>query len=194
MSFSNNDNPAKRLMKRHVLILVCGLLTHGLSVAQDDIPLLRPEEREAVGEDLCEEPGEETAGDSVEPAGAEGETSVRDALREQVLRLQADFDNYRKRQARDFHRLCSQGKRDLIADMLVILDDFDRARRHFESGSQPSEILPGIFQTASHMAAILGKDGLEAMDLEPMMPFVPPPNRSELLKLTRIKLGLRIRF
>ncbi|NLP05690.1 nucleotide exchange factor GrpE [Candidatus Fermentibacteria bacterium] len=134
------------------------------------------EEREAMEtaeEDLGEGPGEETAGESAESAETEGEASVRDALREQVLRLQAEFDNYRKRQARDFHRLCSQGKKDLIADMLVILDDFDRARKHFESGSQPSEILPGIFQTASHMAAILGKDGLEAMDLEPMMPFDP---------------------
>ncbi len=35
-------------MKRHVLILVGGLLPYGMAVAQDDIPLLRPEEREAV--------------------------------------------------------------------------------------------------------------------------------------------------
>lgn len=128
---------------------------------------------ESTEEEFCEEPGEEAAGESPETVETESESSVRDALREQVLRLQAEFDNYRKRQARDFHRLCSQGKRDLIADLLVVLDDFDRARRHFESGAQPSEILPGMFQTASHMAAILGKDGLEAMELEPMMPFDP---------------------
>ncbi len=128
---------------------------------------------EATGEGLCEEPCEAGPAEPAEAAAADGDASARDALREQVLRLQAEFDNYRKRQARDFHRLCSKGKRDLIAEMLVVLDNFDRAREHFESGTQPSEILPGLFQTAGQMTAILGKEGLEAMDLEPMMPFDP---------------------
>lgn len=120
------------------------------------------EELDAVVED-GEAPGEETAGDA--PAG--------NALRDQVLRLQAEFDNYRKRQARDFHRLCAQGRRDLIEELLVILDDIDRAREHFEAGSPPGEIIPGLFQTAGQMEAILRKEGLEAMSLEPLIPFDP---------------------
>jgi molecular chaperone GrpE len=94
-------------------------------------------------------------------------------LKDQNLRLQAEFDNYRKRQAREFHRLCSQGKRDLIGDMLSILDDLDRAREHFREGMSADETVAGMFQIASKLEGILGREGLEAIPLQPMDGFDP---------------------
>lgn len=111
-------------------------------------------------------PGEDRAG-----AGTPSEEL--EALKDQNLRLQAEFDNYRKRQAREFHRLCSQGKRDLIADLLAILDDIDFARDHLRAGTPAEETVTGMLQIASKLEAILGREGLESMKLESMDPFDP---------------------
>jgi len=107
-------------------------------------------------------------------AAAETELSGEiEALREQNLRLQAEFDNYRKRQARDFHRLCSQGRKDLIVSLLDILDDLDLARDHSASGTPASDTVAGLLQIASKLEALLGREGLEALPLAPLDPFDP---------------------
>lgn len=128
-----------------------------------------------------EAPGSAGAGDEVPAedqaaveAAAETELSGEiEALREQNLRLQAEFDNYRKRQARDFHRLCSQGRRDLIVSLLDILDDLDLAREHSGNGTPASETVAGLLQIASKLEALLGREGLEAIPLAPLDPFDP---------------------
>lgn len=108
----------------------------------------------------------EAAASSDQPDGIE-------ALREQNLRLQAEFDNYRKRQARDFHRLCSQGRKDLIVSLLDILDDLDLAREHSGSGTPASDTVAGLLQIASKLEALLAREGLEAVQLAPLDPFDP---------------------
>lgn len=114
-----------------------------------------------------EEPAE------MEAAVETGHSGEIEALREQNLRLQAEFDNYRKRQARDFHRLCSQGRRDLIVNLLDILDDLDLAREHSNSGTPASETVAGLLQIASKLETLLGREGLEAIPLAPLDPFDP---------------------
>ncbi len=128
-----------------------------------------------------EAPGSAGAGDEVPAedqaaveAAAETELSGEiEALREQNLRLQAEFDNYRKRQARDFDRLCSQGRKDLIVSLLDILDDLDLARDHSASGTPASDTVAGLLQIASKLEALLGREGLEALPLAPLDPFDP---------------------
>jgi len=107
------------------------------------------------------------------PADVTGLSGEIESLREQNLRLQAEFDNYRKRQARDFHRLCSQGRRDLIVSLLDILDDLDLAREHSGNGTPASETVAGLLQIASKLEALLGREGLEAIPLAPLDPFDP---------------------
>lgn len=96
-----------------------------------------------------------------------------EALKEQNIRLQAEFDNYRKRQAREFHKLCSQGKRELISDLLAVLDDIDLAREHARNGAPSEETLAGLLQIATKFEAVLSREGLEAMSLDVMDPFDP---------------------
>lgn len=110
---------------------------------------------------------------AVEAAVETDRSGEIEALREQNLRLQAEFDNYRKRQARDFHRLCSQGRKDLIVSLLDILDDLDLARDHSAGGTPASDTVAGLLQIASKLEALLGREGLEALPLAPLDPFDP---------------------
>ncbi len=85
-------------------------------------------------------------------------------LMEDYRRLAADFDNYRKRQARDFNRLISQGRRQLIIELLSVLDNFDRARETLDGTHPESEIIAGLLQIGSHLESILQKEGLSAVE------------------------------
>ena len=82
----------------------------------------------------------------------------------QLQRLQADFDNYRKRTQKEKAELIKYASEHLVGDLLPVLDNFDRAvsagkvNPDFASFSQGVEMILRQLQTA------LSKEGLKAMD------------------------------
>jgi len=144
--------------------------------ARRRIPVRAPEEEaaldeaEGVSEILSsdDETGEEICSDAAEAL----EDAVK--LQERLLRLQAEFDNYRKRQARDFQKLCSQGKRDLIQELLAVLDNYHRAEQLRDEGDHPvKEIAEGLFRTSEQLTDILRQEGLQPLDVKVDDPFDP---------------------
>jgi molecular chaperone GrpE len=107
--------------------------------------------------------------DSSEEAGRE----IHE-LTDSLVRLQAEFDNYRKRQAREFRRLSSQGRKELITELLVVLDNFDRAENHRSIDEEsPQELAEGLFRTVDQMRRILSQCGLSDLDVRVNDPFDP---------------------
>lgn len=85
-------------------------------------------------------------------------------LMDDYKRLAADFDNYRKRQARDFNRLINQGRRQLIIELLAVLDNYDRARETLDGDHPESEIIAGLVQIGNHLESVLQKEGLSVVN------------------------------
>lgn len=90
-------------------------------------------------------------------------TEERDALSDSLLRLRAEFDNYRKRACRDMEeaRECSQG--DLLADLLPVLDNLERAldaAEHHEEG----KVLEGVRMVRDMFVALLNRVGVEEIE------------------------------
>ncbi len=99
---------------------------------------------------------------------------IRLQLQEKLLRLQAEFDNYRKRQARDFRRLCDQGKKDLIEELLAVLDNYHRAEQLVkEGGHSVEEIADGLMKTSEQLVSILKQEGLSELEVAENDPFDP---------------------
>ena len=76
------------------------------------------------------DPGAESAESAeAEAAKAEAEKAKAEAaaLKDRLLRLQADFDNFRKRQARDRAEWIQQSNADLLEELLPVLDQTDAA-------------------------------------------------------------------
>ena len=90
-------------------------------------------------------------GEVVENGGPE--EAVRDYL-DDLRRLQADFDNYRKRMMRDQASIAERAKADVIGSLLPVLDNFERALEHAESDS-------GIEMIFNELLQILQGQGLE---------------------------------
>ncbi|MBN2587949.1 MAG: nucleotide exchange factor GrpE [Candidatus Fermentibacteraceae bacterium] len=115
----------------------------------------------------------------------EGPDPEKLQLRDRLMRLQAEFDNYRKRQARDFRRLCSQGKKDLILELLAVLDNYHRAEKLVkEGGHSVEEIADGLMKTSEQLVGILGQEGLRELEVERDDPFDPNIHEAMLAENT----------
>ena len=86
-------------------------------------------------------PGE-FEGETVEEAGKAAE------LLADLQRVQADFANYRKRSLRDQQVSAERAKASVIAQLLPVLDDLDRARNHGDLESGPLKSVADKLATA----------------------------------------------
>ncbi len=81
-------------------------------------------------------PGE--TGPSGSGGGKAGEAQTKVAeLTADLQRVQADFANYRKRALRDQQAAADRAKAAVVTELLGVLDDLDRARRHGDLESGP---------------------------------------------------------
>ena len=81
-----------------------------------------------------------------------------------LQRLQADFDNYRKRNAAIRAESLSEGTRSVMADMLPTLDNFDRALNSFNGES--SAWVDGVKMVYRQLMDTLSKNGLQEVPAE----------------------------
>lgn len=81
-----------------------------------------------------------------------------------LQRLQADFDNYRKRMLREQAATSTRAKARLMEQLLPVLDDFERALEH--EGSSGMELL------YKQLRSTLEAEGLEEIEAEGK-PFDP---------------------
>jgi molecular chaperone GrpE len=86
----------------------------------------------------------------------------RDDYLEALQRLQAEFENYRKRVARTSDDAVSRATGDLVVKLLPVLDAFDLAQAHFASAL--SEEALALSQARGLLLDTLAKDGLQRID------------------------------
>jgi molecular chaperone GrpE len=79
-------------------------------------------------------------------------------------RLQADFDNYRKRVARDAEDAAKRAGQRVIAEMLPVLDNLERALAHVESGGDGVHLTEGVRMVLQQVLDVFGKEGVERID------------------------------
>jgi molecular chaperone GrpE len=79
-------------------------------------------------------------------------TGERDQYLDQLRRLQADFENYRKRVMKQQDEVAERATEGLVADLLPVLDACDAAAQHGDEAAAP---------IAKALADVLVKQGLE---------------------------------
>lgn len=86
-----------------------------------------------------------------------------EALRDKYLRLQAEWDNYRKRTAEEAADVRARATEKLMGDVLPVLDDFERAIAHAEGNGEVG-LLEGVKAISTKLNEVFAKHGLEAID------------------------------
>jgi molecular chaperone GrpE len=81
------------------------------------------------------------------------------------LRLAADFDNYRKRVAREHAELTTRANERLVNELLPVLDDLERA---LEAAAEHEEakLEEGVKLVHRSLASLLERHGLKEIDTE----------------------------
>ena len=88
----------------------------------------------------------------------------RDDFKDRWLRKGAEFDNYRKRIERERREQADQAVVDLLQDLLIVVDDFDRALT-VDAGEGGSAYHKGVELIHGKLHDLLRKQGVKAMDV-----------------------------
>jgi molecular chaperone GrpE len=111
-------------------------------------------------EPVTDEPDTPAPSDSSELADLQRE---RDDYKDRWLRKGAEFDNYRKRIERERREQADQSVVDLLEDLLLVVDDFDRAMK-VESGEGGNAYRKGVELIHGKLHDLLRKQGLTPID------------------------------
>ena len=101
------------------------------------------------------------------PKDAQGVTvSVEEfnKLQDKNLRLYAEFENFRRRSARENFEVITTANAKLITSLTDVLDNFNRAFEAQEKSSNPEEFTKGVKLIQGQFKEILEQEGLEVVD------------------------------
>lgn len=84
-----------------------------------------------------------------------------DALNQQYIRLAADFDNYRKRQAQERENLIKFGTENALKSLLEVLDNFERGQKALENVEDCEKVKESFNLVHKQVYDALTKLGLE---------------------------------
>ena len=117
------------------------------------------EAREGEAEETQSEQEPEPEPDPLAKAEAE-----RDEYLELARRTQADFENYRKRTAKDVAAAGSRAKLGLVRDMLPVVDNLERAL--VSANGPDGSLAEGVRLVLSELQGVLAREGIEALEPE----------------------------
>ena len=118
-----------------------------------------PEEEPVTSRDEAGEPSGE------EDAANEEERIVEEQPEDYLAlaqRIQADFENYRKRAAREAAAAGERAKSGLVRELLPIVDNLERALASAEEGEQ--HLAEGVKLVHSELIAVLERNGVQQFD------------------------------
>jgi molecular chaperone GrpE len=87
----------------------------------------------------------------------------RDALLDRLARLQAEFENYRKRNAREQAEFREYAVADAVKNFLPVLDNFDLALRTQSNDDADAALRSGIELIRKQMDDVLSRLGVQAV-------------------------------
>lgn len=134
------------------------------SAAEESAPETAPEDAAKDAADAAAPDAQEAPEDDASALKAQVE-SLQAALAEKdnrVKRLQADFENFRRRTSKEREELANVVTQDLLKGMLPILDNFDRAMAAEQKDSESFQ--KGVEMIYTQLHETLKNDGLEPIE------------------------------
>lgn len=115
-----------------------------------------------------------------------------DEAKDRYLRLVAEFENFRRRNAKERVELIQTAGKDIVQALLVVLDDTDRAAKQLEKSSDIEAMKEGVGLVFNKLRHIMQQKGLRRMesigqDFDPEMheaiTEIPAPNETMVGKV-----------
>ena len=110
---------------------------------------------------------EREGGEAPEGEAAEALRGELAALQEQMVRLQADFDNFRRRALKEREEAHQYGHENLVKDLLATVDNLDRAIEHARKsdGGDFESMLQGVELVQRELLGALTNHGVSEIEV-----------------------------
>jgi len=112
-------------------------------------------------------PGEANDACSVTPTLEDKLEAARreyEALQDKYLRLLADFENHKKRAAKEREQQAQFSNEELLKEWLPVVDNVERAARHAATQRAPAAMLEGLELILKQCREVLGRAGATAIE------------------------------
>lgn len=136
------------------------------------------------------------SGETVLPESNDAESEKVKAelaeMKDKHIRLVAEFDNFRRRNAKERIELIQTAGKDVIESLLVVMDDVDRAEKQISNTDDVTLIKEGISLVFSKLRNVMQQKGLKGMeatglefnpDLHEAITEIPAPNEAMIGKI-----------
>jgi molecular chaperone GrpE len=156
-------------------------VTH-VTLVSDAIDEVQEEAIETVGGEVSEEealgeqvPSEEDEEDELTRLTKQLQAKEREAKEhyEARLRVQAEFENFKKRQEKELTNFRKYAHENIIHEVLPVVDDFERAIAAAEQTHNLEDFLKGIELIFQKFLGVLQKKGVTEIEVEKGQPFNP---------------------
>jgi len=85
-------------------------------------------------------------------------------MEDRLLRLAAEFDNYKKRTAKEYQQVIKTANENLILQLVNVLDNLERALHSSEKAENFDALHQGVELIYQHLMEILTREGLAAIE------------------------------
>jgi molecular chaperone GrpE len=128
----------------------------GPAPASGDRPSPPGASEEAVAVEAPAEPPPPSLEEQLEASRAETK-----AMREKMLRVAADYENYRKRATRQIDEARLRGLQTAVKELLPVFDNLERATVHIDQSTDPTTLADGLNMVRRQLLDTLAKLGIE---------------------------------
>ncbi|GAB6887635.1 nucleotide exchange factor GrpE [Desulfothermus okinawensis JCM 13304] len=101
------------------------------------------------------------------------ECPIKDEMQQEVLRVKADADNFRKRMERDKENFCKYATEKVLEDIVPVIDNLELGLEHAKKVEACKDIVEGIEMTLNILLNTLKNHGLEQIKTDIGEPFDP---------------------
>jgi len=119
-----------------------------------------------IGEDVADTESQEAETVETENSSDMVSRGEFNALNDKYLRLYAEYENFRKRTAKEKDEIYSGAAADVLANIFPILDVFERALQFSETSNEPEKVLEGLKMIETQFANVLIRLGVEEIAAE----------------------------
>lgn len=123
------------------------------------------QQTEEAATEVQDQSADETAEKTDAEKLAEAEEEIA-RLKDRYLRQAAEFDNFRKRTLKEKSELLLNGGEKVIASLLPVLDDLERAMDNMEKSSDVETLREGVELIVSKLEKTLATHGLKKIETE----------------------------
>ncbi|MCL2327537.1 MAG: nucleotide exchange factor GrpE [Bacteroidetes bacterium] len=124
------------------------------------------EQTDASTGSVTEENTEDTTGSATVEEEANSIEKELAEMQDKHIRLHAEFDNFRRRTAKEKIELMKNGGEKVLTDLLPVIDDFERAMQAMETSNDVVALKEGLQLIYTKFQAYLKQNGVQEIETQ----------------------------